>query len=124
MEIQPYAVEMQKEMIGQIELARPEFLILVHVRTSWLERPNSEKMIFRWLERYRQKHYDLVGIVEIQSTEKTVSRWGDECVGYYPRSGHWLAVYKKKGERFSCFFLHHPNSYANVVPVWIYRSPI
>jgi hypothetical protein len=98
MEPQPYAADMQEEMIGQIKLARPEFLILVHVRTSWLERPNSEKMIFTWLERYRQEHYDLVGVVEILSTEKTVSRWGDECLGYSPRSGSWLAVFQRKGK--------------------------
>jgi len=101
MEPQPYAREMQQEMIGEIESAHPEFLVLVHVRTSWLERPNSEKMIFTWSKSYRQKHYKLVGIIDILSTEKTVSRWGDECAGYVPRSRYWLAVFQRKGEGFS-----------------------
>lgn len=101
MEPHPYAREMQKEMIEEIESARPEFLVLVNARTSWLQRPNSEKMIFTWLKSYTQKHYKLVGAIEIFSTEKTVSRWGNECVGYSPRSKNWLAVFQKKGEGFS-----------------------
>jgi hypothetical protein len=101
MEPQPYAREMQQEMIGEIESAHPEFLVLVHVRTSWLERPNSEKMIFAWSKSYKQKHYKLVGVIDILSTEKTVSRWGDECAGYVPRSKYWLAVFQRKGEGFS-----------------------
>ena len=101
MEPQPYARKMQQEMIGEIESAHPEFLVLVHVRTSWLERPNSEKMIFTWSKSYKQKHYKLVGIIDILSTEKTVSRWGDECAGYVARSKYWLAVFQRKGEGFS-----------------------
>lgn len=101
MEPQPYARKMQQEMIGEIESAHPEFLVQVHVRTSWLERPNSEKMIFTWSKSYRQKHYKLVGIIDILSTEKTVSRWGDESAGYVPRSKYWLAVFQRKGEGFS-----------------------
>ncbi len=98
MEPHPYAREMQREMISEIEAAHPEFLILVHVRTSWLERPNSEKMIFSWLRTYRQEHYNLVGIIDILHPEETVLRWGNECVGYSPRSKNWLAVFQKKGE--------------------------
>jgi len=101
MEPQPYARKMQQEMIEEIESAHPKFLVLVHVRTSWLERQNSEKMIFAWSKSYKQKHYKLVGVIDILSTEKTVSRWGDECAGYVPRSKYWLAVFQRKGEGFS-----------------------
>ena len=104
MDPHPYAREMQKEMIGDIESIHPEFMVLVHVRTSWLERPNSEKMIFTWFQNYRQKHYNLVGIIDILSNEETVWRWENECAGYSPRSMYWLAVFRKKGERSSSEF--------------------
>ncbi|MGH8023058.1 MAG: ArnT family glycosyltransferase, partial [Limisphaerales bacterium] len=37
MERQPYAARMQKEMISQIEKARPDYVVFVHVPVSWLQ---------------------------------------------------------------------------------------
>jgi hypothetical protein len=48
MEPQSYARQMQEQMISQIESARPKYLILIFVPTSWLRQPASEGMIFTW----------------------------------------------------------------------------
>ena len=48
MEPQSYARQVQEEMISQIESARPKYLILIFVPTSWLRQPASEGMIFTW----------------------------------------------------------------------------
>jgi hypothetical protein len=55
---------MQQEMIGEIEAARPKFLVFVDIPTSWLRRTSSDMLIFDWYARYRE-HYDLVGIIDI-----------------------------------------------------------
>lgn len=96
MEPHPYAKKMQREMIEQIESNRPEFLVFVNVRASWLVRSASEKMIFSWLSDYLQKYYETVGVVDILSQENTVSYWDDESLKYSPRSESWLAVYRRK----------------------------
>ncbi|UCF42746.1 MAG: glycosyltransferase family 39 protein [Planctomycetota bacterium] len=97
MEKHSYARKMQEQMILEVESARPEFLVLVNVSTSWLARPDSEKVIFEWLEQYTDKYYRKVGIIDIISQELTVYRWGRECEDYVPRSSHWVSVLQRKG---------------------------
>ena len=67
MELHDYAVEMQKEMISEIESANPKYLVYVRVSASWLVRPGSVEMIFKWFDSYRSEYYELVGIAEILS---------------------------------------------------------
>ena len=65
MEPQPYAHQMQQEMIAEIEAARPKFLVLIGVDISWLPRAESDQTIFRWAARYCDANYDRVGLVNI-----------------------------------------------------------
>lgn len=96
METHEYALKMQQEMIDEIELARPKFLIFVSVRDSWVRKPESKRLIFDWFNQYQQKYYDLVGIIDILSPEPTRYYWDNESVGYLPRSRWWLAVSRRK----------------------------
>jgi hypothetical protein len=96
MEPHPYALQMQKEMIQQIEAARPKFLIFVNVSTSWLVRSTSKKLIFDWFPQYSQQYYRQVGVVDIVSIDQTIYRWNEDVVGYTPRSKYWLAVFERK----------------------------
>lgn len=98
MESHPYASDMQKEMIYEIESARPEFLIFVNVMSSWLLRPTSERTIFFWFRDYQQKYYKTIGVIDIVSPEKTISRWRDAGLEYSPRSRYWLAIFRRKSE--------------------------
>ena len=62
MESQKYASKMQKEMIAEIESARPEYLIYVDVPFSWLPTPGSDGYIFEWTLTYTRANYKLVGV--------------------------------------------------------------
>ena len=86
---------MQEEMIGEIESANPKFLVFVNVPTSWLVRPDSERIIYEWFKQYAQRYYRQVGIIDIISHEVTVYRWYQECEGYRPRSKYWVAVFER-----------------------------
>jgi hypothetical protein len=92
MERQPYALKMQEEMINQIEQANPKFLVLVHVYTSWLIAERSEKRVFYWFDKYASRSYQLIGVVDIISSEQTVYRWGPSASLYSPQSQNWLYV--------------------------------
>ena len=95
MEPHPYALQMQEEMIQQIEAAKPKFLIFVNVFTSWLTRPTSEKMIFDWFQKYQEKYYRLIGVIDIVSMDRTIYRWNENAVGYTPRSKYWVMILKR-----------------------------
>ena len=65
MEPQPYAHQMQQEMIREIETAHPKFLVLVVVNKSWLTRRDSDQSIFRWEVAYCDANYEEVGLINI-----------------------------------------------------------
>lgn len=95
MEKHSLALTMQKEMIKEIEAARPEFLVFVRVFTSWLDRADSEKLIFTWFDDYQRKHYRRAGIVDILSLRRTAYLWGPECSKYKPRSEQFIVVFQR-----------------------------
>jgi general stress protein CsbA len=66
MEIHPYALKMQEEMIAEIEHARPEFLVYVDDDYSWLQRPDSQHKIFDWWQDYWGKDMDLVQTLAVE----------------------------------------------------------
>jgi hypothetical protein len=95
-EPQPYALQMQNEMIRDIEAARPEYIVVVNVATSWLFRPNSPMRIFNWFADYGPKHYDIVGVVDIISTTNTVYRWDSAAAAYQTMSPYFLRIFKRR----------------------------
>ncbi|OGW75837.1 MAG: hypothetical protein A2Z72_04200 [Omnitrophica bacterium RBG_13_46_9] len=96
MEEHKFADEMQREMIAEIEKARPKLLIFVNIPTSWLTSVFSQRPIFDWFGQYNKKYYDRVGFADIISPDLTVYRWGNDCVGYEPFSKNWVAVYQRR----------------------------
>jgi hypothetical protein len=96
MEIHPFALQMQENMIRDIESGRPAYLVFVNVPQSWLVRPHSHTAIFEWFNRYQRDFYEIAGIADIVSYEKTEYRWGDDAKKYVPRSPFWLTVLKRK----------------------------
>jgi hypothetical protein len=69
MEPQQYARRMQREMIGEIENARPKYLVSVAMAFSWLRRPDSDEAIFNWANEYMAQNYTVAGLVNIGPTE-------------------------------------------------------
>lgn len=97
MEPQPYARQMQHDMIREIEAARPAYLVYVVSHASWLRRSGSEMRIFEWIERYSRTCYDLAGVVDIAASGATTVRWDGDAAGYQPRSRDVVYTYRRKG---------------------------
>ncbi|PYO01341.1 MAG: hypothetical protein DMD89_06015 [Candidatus Rokuibacteriota bacterium] len=81
-------------MVGQIERARPAFLVYVNVPASWLIKENSDPFVLTWFEAYQRRYYERVGVVDILSPGFTLYLWDAAAAGYTPRSNVWLAVFK------------------------------
>jgi hypothetical protein len=96
MERHPFALTMQEEMIRQIESISPRYLVYVNVGESWLVRRDSYTAIFEWFNRYQRELYEIAGVADIISANKTVYVWGDEARKYSPQSSSWVAVFRRK----------------------------
>jgi len=95
MEPQPYAHEMQLEMIHEIEQARPRFLVLVVMNRSWLASADSDQTIFAWANAYRETDYDEIGLVNIFDRGSDYY-FGERPAGVMPAAEHIL-IYRRKG---------------------------
>jgi len=67
MEPQPYAHQMQQEMMREIETAHPKFLVMVVVNKSWLAGRDSDQSILRWADAYCDANYEEVGLINISN---------------------------------------------------------
>jgi len=94
MEEQKFASRMQQEMIGEIEKAKPEYVVKVMVPASWLRKANSDTAILYWVEKYISDDYRLVGVADIGMT--TTYHWDDAAEGYRPLSKYSVYLYKRK----------------------------
>jgi hypothetical protein len=84
MESQRFARTMQDELITEIESAKPKFIVLVTISTSWLVRPNSDTHILDWMERYVTDYYYHVGLIDILPAGRTEYKWDADAAGAQP----------------------------------------
>ena len=95
MEPQKYASQMQQEMIRDIERAHPKFLISVVMPDSWLQRPESDRSIFTWVNEYTAQNYTVAGFVNIIAPGKTDYYFGDVPQSV-PQLGKYILIYQRK----------------------------
>jgi hypothetical protein len=95
MESQKYAGQMQQEMIREIERAHPKFLIFVVMPDSWLQRPESEQMIFTWANEYTAQNYNVAGFVNMVAPDRTDYYFGSVPQSV-PQLGKYILIYERK----------------------------
>ena len=86
-----YARKMQEEMIREIESVKPEYLVFVNVKESWMARGESEQQIFQWYEQYSKANYDLIRMLheKVEKTNEGDPQLADRAPGY-------LLLYQRK----------------------------
>ena len=96
MEQQKYSLEMLKEMIGEIESARPTYLVVVKSRLSWLPKEGSPEAasMSAWKGGYLSE-YELMGVAE-RLGDHTEYHWGDDAKAYQPHSQNIVGIFKRK----------------------------
>jgi dolichyl-phosphate-mannose-protein mannosyltransferase len=96
MEKHSFSLSMQKELIGETESAKPKFVVVVNVGSSWVILPESEKFIFGWMANYLKSGYALVGVADIQRPGPTVYKWFDDIKNYTIRSPSQVFIYERR----------------------------
>jgi len=95
MEPQKYAQQMQQEMIREIEHRRPKYLISVVMKDSWLQRPQSDRLIFTWANEYTAQNYSVAGFVNMVTPDRTEYYFGS-IPQSVPHLGNYILIYERK----------------------------
>jgi hypothetical protein len=95
MEPQPFARQMQEEMINEIEAGAPEFIVFASMDSSWSATPASDKQIFDWWLSYRT-NYTVVGLADISPANVRYVFGADTVARYDKMMTNGLAVYRRK----------------------------
>jgi hypothetical protein len=95
-ESQPYALTMKEDLIREVTLAAPEFVVEVGDNSYWMRYEEPPARVFEWWSAYRAQNYRRVGVADVISRAQTEYRWGDAAEGYEPRSDYYMAVYWRK----------------------------
>jgi len=95
MERQKYAHQMQQEMIREIELAHPKYLVSVVIADSWLQQPGSDRRIFAWANEYTGRYYGVVGFVNIIASDGS-DFYFREIPKSVPQLGNYILIYETK----------------------------
>jgi tetratricopeptide (TPR) repeat protein len=95
MEDQPYALTMQEELIHEVEMAQPDYVVVVTNPFSWLKQASSAMEISNWWTAYQPLHYrQMVGVADMVSADHTEYRW-DDAGTYHVKSASAVMIYKR-----------------------------
>jgi len=95
-EAQPFALDMQQDLIRELEAAKPEYLVMVNVDMSWTRHPGSPTALFDWYSLYVQRYYETVGVVDLVEPLRSEYRWDDAARAYQVRSHDFVAVLRRR----------------------------
>jgi hypothetical protein len=98
MESQRFASQMQAEMIKEVESAHPRYLVFVRIDHSWLVSPSSDQRIVGWARDYVGRCYDLVGVADLFSEEKSGIVWDAAAQSYEAQSDNLVYTFRRKGD--------------------------
>jgi hypothetical protein len=90
-----YAGQFQREMIREIEAAKPEYWVQVIVSSSWLNWPGADNTLHDWGETYRPRFYERAGSVYIYTTHSDYV-WGSASRDEKNDTEYIVDVYKRK----------------------------
>ncbi|HTV62662.1 MAG TPA: glycosyltransferase family 39 protein [Verrucomicrobiae bacterium] len=100
-EPQPMAPEMRRQFIGEIEAARPKFVVFVNILSSWyqviLPRDSSQSTnsIPAWWNNY-STNYLLVGAVDISAGKPSQFFWDEQLLDHANSSNDSVLIYRRK----------------------------
>ena len=88
---------MRAEMIHDIEVADPAYVIFVDDINSWATTTAPmDRELFDWFEKYRQERLRFVGFVKKLPNLEVEYHWIDSPQTYPPADEFSLAIFKRK----------------------------
>jgi hypothetical protein len=95
-EAQPFARQMTRQMIQEIETNAPEFVVFVDNPMSWNGPPGGDSTDFKtWWAAYRT-NYDLIGLSQMIPPTETRWLWGTAALAQGHNAQTTLVLYRRK----------------------------
>jgi hypothetical protein len=98
-ERQPFALQMQEQLIDDVEASKPAYVVYVRTRASWLLQPGASSRIFEWAEAYLRRGYEKVGQVEAPDAAHTRYLWGQEAAAAPADGATQLQLFRRRAAR-------------------------
>ncbi len=95
-EKQPYARQFQKQMIEEVEAARPKYVVFVNLKASWLPPPEADMTVANWFIDYQNRQLRLVGLVEVDSANHITYRWTPADLTPHSNVRTVMTVYERR----------------------------
>jgi hypothetical protein len=92
----PFGPAMKEELIHEVEVARPAYVVWVDVPSSWNSRVQAARPLVLWADAFLQTHYDLVGRVAIRGPNRTEYAWEADAHRLGP-AGANLLIFRRRG---------------------------
>lgn len=100
LEGQPFALDMQRQLIGDIEQAAPRWMVFSTNPYSWMRKTGSPELLFDWIEPYLAAHYHCVARVDIFADRPSEFVEDAERLRAGPQGVHALEIYRRNaGDR-------------------------
>lgn len=96
MDTGPFATQLQKEMIAQIEAAQPQFLLYVNLQNSWGGAPTPQMPVIEWQAKYSREFYEPVGKVVYPADKSPQFYWGAAAIATAPLRQECIDIFQRK----------------------------
>ena len=95
LEAQPFAEQMQQQLIDDIENGRPRWIVVTTNPYSWLRQEGSPVKIIDWIDPYLAAHYHSVARMEVYADRPSEFIEDAERLRNDPQGVHWIGVYRR-----------------------------
>ncbi len=93
-EAQAYSKEMRKDMMAEVEAAKPKYLIFINSSFSWGSSSENVQDVMNWYMKI-QSEYKMVGVIDQDPTGRGTFIWGDLSSQYQPKNKAWMWVHER-----------------------------
>lgn len=91
-----FVKQMQKELMQEVEKAKPKYIVFVSCPYSWLAEKDLAEPLFVWFNSYLVKEkFVPVGIADYLFPDPTVYLWNEDAGKYNPKSKTFIRVFRR-----------------------------
>ncbi len=91
---QPFRERMEEEMLSEVELGRPDYIVFVNLVFSWMPSPGGGfDSIKNWVTNYTDRQYVPYGVVTFSPNEYY---WGPDCLNHVPLSHRLIMIFQRR----------------------------
>ena len=93
---QPYAAEMRREFMADVERLKPRYLVLINAGASWMPWPKEAGAFVDWINRYPGQYYELTGLAAVYQNDSAYF-WDRDGIAQHLETASSVFVFRRQG---------------------------